>query len=108
MKAHIRKNHPETTVVEDGEDHCYFNKKEPSPPPKVVKKTKDKLKNQESVEKMLETKSKYFIMRQNTCCRTRSFEQNMEIKNRKVAAEKGFLRVPRKEAVSQSLLLRQL
>ena len=96
MKAHSRKNHPETTVVEDGEDHCYFNKKEPSPPPKVVKKTKDKLKNQESVEKMLETKSKYFIMRHNTCCRTRSFEQNMEIKNRKVAAEKRLFEGPKK------------
>ena len=35
-------------------------------------------------------------MRHNTCCRTRSFEQNMEIKNRKVAAEKRLLEGPKK------------
>ena len=96
MKAHTRKNHPESSVVEDGEDHCYFNKKEPSPPPKPSKKGKGKLKNQENVEKMLETKSKYFIIRHSTCCRTRSYEQNMEIKNRKVAAEKRLLEGPKK------------
>ena len=96
LKAHTRKNHPETSIAEDGEDHCYFNKKEPSPPPKPVKETKKKFKNQESVEKMSETKSKYFVMRHNTCCRTRSFEQNIEIKNRKTAAEKRLLEGPKK------------
>ena len=83
-------------MAEDGEDHSYFNKKEPSPPPKPVKKAKSKLKNKGSVEKMLETKSKYFVMRHSTCCRTRDFEQNMEIKNKKMAAEKRFLEGPKK------------
>ncbi len=100
MRAHVRTHHPESSLAEDGEDHCYFNKKEPSPPPaappRPAKKSKGKAKNRESVEKMIETKSKYFIMRHNTCCRTRSKDQNMEIKNRKSAAEKRFLEGPRK------------